>query len=60
MTQDEASKAEEFGIVTEQARHVHRNKVRVTESSWLENVILSIEIDKQCHNTQEIKVLMGT
>lgn len=60
MTQDKTFKAEEFGMVTEQVRYVHREKARVIELRWLENIAFCIEIGKQCDNVQRIKILVGT
>lgn len=60
MTQDKTFKAEEFGMVTELVRHVHREKAGVIESRWLESIVFCIEIGKQCDHVQRIKILVGT
>lgn len=60
MTQNKAFKAKEFGMITELVRHVHREKAKVIELRWRENIAFCIEIGKQCDNAQRIKILVGT
>ena len=47
-------------MVTELVRHVHREKVKVIELRWRENIAFCIEIGKQRDNAQRIKILVGT
>lgn len=47
-------------MVTELVRHVHREKVKVIELRWQENIAFCVEIGKQHDNAQRIKILVGT